>query len=87
MKLKFRAEKKDVIAFFAVAFFVFIIVAICVANVLSIIQDGVPAGINIFRALTKTAFPLTLLIWIALVGMVFGSTSSYFFEREKVCWL
>ena len=83
MKLKFRAEKKDVIAFFAVAFFVFIIVAICVANVLSIIQDGVPAGINIFRALTKTAFPLTLLIWIALVGMVFGSTSSYFFEREK----
>ena len=36
-----------------------------------------------FRAFTRNAFPLTLLIWIALVGMVFGSTSSYFFEREK----
>ena len=82
MKLKFRAEKKDVVAFAAVALFVFIVIAICVANVLSLLNEGVPT-MNIFLAFTRNAFPLTLLIWIAIVGMVFGSTSSYFFEREK----
>lgn len=83
MKLKFRAEKKDVIAFAIVAAFVFLIVAICVANVISIINDGVPAGINIFYALTRNSAPLTFLVWLALVGVAFGSNSSYFFEREK----
>ena len=83
MKLKFRAERKDVIAFVVVALFVFFIVAICVANVISIINDGVPAGMNIFYALTKNSAPLTFLVWIALVGVAFGSNTSYFFEREK----
>ena len=83
MKLKFRAEKKDVIAFVIVALFVFLVVAFCVANVTSIINDGVPAGINIFLAFTKTSAPLTFIVWIALVGVAFGSNTSYFFEREK----
>ena len=83
MKLKFRAEKKDVIAFVVVALFVFLVVAFCVANVTSIINDGVPAGINIFLAFTKTSAPLTFIVWIALVGVAFGSNTSYFFEREK----
>ena len=50
MKLKFRAEKKDVVAFVVVALFVFLVIAFCVANVTSIVNDGVPAGINIFKA-------------------------------------
>ena len=83
MKLKFRAEKKDVIAFAVVALFIFFLIALCVANVASILQDGVPAGLNLFRGLSGSSFALTLLIWIAVVGTVFGSVSSYFFEREK----
>lgn len=83
MKLKFRAEKKDVIAFVVVALFIFFLIALCVANVVSILQDGVPAGLNLFRGLSGSSFALTLLIWIAVVGTVFGSVSSYFFEREK----
>ena len=83
MKLKFRAEKKDVAAFVIVALFVLLIVAICVANLTSIINDGVPAGLNIFLAFTRTAAPLTIIIWIALIGVAFGANTSYFFEREK----
>ena len=83
MKLKFRAEKKDVIAFIAMSIFVFLIIALCVSNVLSILHDGVPSGINIFKGLTGSSFALTFVIWIAVVGTIFGSSSSYFFERDK----
>ena len=83
MKLKFRAERKDVAAFIIVALFVLLIVAICVANITSIINDGTPAGLNIFLAFTRTAAPLTFIVWIALIGVAFGANTSYFFEREK----
>ena len=83
MKLKFRAEKKDVVAFVAMSIFVFFIIALCVSNVLSILHDGVPSGINIFKGMTGSSFALTFVIWIAVIGTVFGSTSSYFFERDK----
>ena len=83
MKLKFRAEKKDVLAFVIVALFVLFIVALCVTNVVSILNDGVPAGFNIFKYFSGNTMALTFIIWIAIVGAVFGSTSSYFFEREK----
>ena len=83
MKLKFRAEKKDVIAFVLMSVFVLLIIALCVSNVLSILHDGVPAGLNIFKEFNGSSFALTMVIWIAVIGTVFGSTSSYFFEREK----
>ena len=83
MKLKFRAEKKDVIAFILMSIFVLIIIMLCVSNVLSILHDGVPAGINIFKGLDGGSFALIMVIWIAIIGTVFGSTSSYFFERDK----
>ena len=83
MKLKFRAEKKDVIAFFVVALFIFFLIALCMANITSILNDGVPAGLNLLKGATGSSIALTFLIWIAVVGTVFGSVSSYFFEREK----
>ncbi len=83
MKLKFRAEKKDVIAFILMSIFVLLIIMLCVSNVLSMLHDGVPAGINIFKGLDGSSFALVIVIWLAVIGTVFGSTSSYFFEREK----
>ncbi|MBR2713069.1 MAG: type IV secretory system conjugative DNA transfer family protein [Bacilli bacterium] len=83
MKLKFRAEKKDFIAFLIVAIFVFFVVAICVSNVTSILNYGTPSGLNFFSTLTKNSIALTIVIWLSIVGVVFGSTSSYFFEMEK----
>ena len=83
MKLKFRAEKKDVIAFVLMSFFVLIIITLCVSNVLSILHDGVPSGLNIFKEFNSSSVALVIVIWLAVIGTVFGSTSSYFFEREK----
>ncbi len=83
MKLKFRAEKKDVIAFLLMCVFVFIIITLCVSNVLSLLHNGTPSGINIFSEMNGSSFALVFVIWLAVVGTVFGSTSSYFFEREK----
>lgn len=83
MKLKFRAEKKDVLAFIFMAIFMLLIIALCVSNVTAILQNGAPVGLNIFSELTGSSIALILVIWIAVVGTVFGSTTSYFFEREK----
>ena len=83
MKLKFRAEKKDFVAFGIVAVFVLVVLAITVSNVQSLIQEGVPTGLNIFSNMSGNTLLLTLIAWIAVVGVVFGSSSSYFFEREK----
>ena len=83
MKLKFRAEKKDLIAFIVVAIFVLLLVSVVISNVLSLINNGVPSGLNIFSTLNGSSFLLTIVVWVAIVGIVFGSVSSYFFEREK----
>ena len=83
MKLKFRAEKKDVIAFACVAGFMLYLVAICVLNVSFIIQEGTPWGINPFLAFTPKYIVATLTLWFASIAFLFASTSSYFFTREK----
>ena len=83
MKLKFRAEKKDFIAFGVVALIVLLILGIAVSNVLSLVQTGVPTGLNIFSNMTGNTIAITIFLWLAVIGVVFGSVSSYFFEREK----
>ena len=83
MKLKFRAEKKDVIAFGIVAGFMLYLVAVCILNVKSIVQDGVPWGLNPFPAFFPSNILATLVFWLFSLGFLFASTSSYFFTREK----
>lgn len=83
MKLKFRAEKKDVIAFACVAAFMLYLVAICILNVSFIVQDGTPWGLNPILAFTPKYIVTTLVFWFVSVAFLFGSTSSYFFTREK----
>ena len=83
MKLKFRAEKKDVIAFSVICGFLLYLVAVLLLNFLSIKNDGVPWGLNPFPAFLPENIVATLMFWLVTVGILFGSTSSYFFEREK----
>lgn len=83
MKLKFRAEKKDVIAFACVAFFMLYLVAVCILNVSFIVQEGTPWGLNPFLAFTPRYIISTLLFWFFSIAFLFASTSSYFFTREK----
>lgn len=83
MKLKFRAEKKDVIAFACVAVFMLYLVAICELNVSFIVQEGTPWGLNPFLAFTPRYIVTTLVLWFISVAFLFSSTSSYFFTMEK----
>ena len=83
MKLKFRAEKKDVIAFACVAGFMLYLVAICVLNVSFIVQEGTPWGLNPFLAFTPKYIVTTLVLWFVSIAFLFASTSSYFYTREK----
>jgi type IV secretion system protein VirD4 len=83
VKLYFRAEKKDVIAFVCVALFMLYLVCICVLNVTSIVQEGVPWGLNPFPAFFPQHILTTLSFWFVSVAFLFTTTSSYFFTREK----
>ena len=83
MKLKFRAEKKDVIAFAVVALFMLYLVAVCVLNITSVLQEGTPWGLNPFPAFFPKYIVSTLTFWFISVAFLFSTTSSYFFTREK----
>ena len=83
MKLKFRAEKKDVIAFAVVALFMLYLVAVCTLNITSILQEGTPWGLNPIPAFFPKYIVSTLVFWFISVAFLFSTTSSYFFTREK----
>lgn len=83
MKLKFRAEKKDIIIFLIFSVFLLYIVAIGVVNLNSFSIKGVFNGWNPFPAFSYEFLPTTIVFYLlALIGSVL-SASSRFFEREK----
>ena len=83
MKLKFRAEPRDWTIFFIFTLFLLYFVAISVGNISAIISGDELAGLNPTRAFSSDYFALTMVIYIALLIVMFTSVSSYFFEREK----
>lgn len=82
MKLKFRADLKDIVIFIIFCIFLLFLIAIAVVNINSLATEGILKGINPFLAFTPEFILPTILFFIlALVG-IFASCSSYFFERE-----
>lgn len=83
MKLKFRADKDDVMIFIVFAIFLLYIVAIGIVNLHSFATEGYFSGLNPFPAFTPKFLWMTLIIYFAaLIGMLI-SVKSYFFEMEK----
>ncbi len=83
MKLKFRAEKEDIIMFCIFAIFLLYIVAIGIVNLSSFATEGYLSGLNPFPAFTPQYIKATMIFYfLALLGL-FISVSSYFFDREK----
>ncbi len=83
MKLKFRADKDDVMIFIVFAIFLLYIVAIGVVNLNSFATEGYFSGLNPLPAFTPRFLWITLIIYfVALIGMLV-SVKSYFFEMEK----
>lgn len=82
MKLKFRAESKDVIIFCIFSLVLFLLIAIAISNVGTFIAEGTFSGINIIPALTKY-LAVTLLLFIVAIIAMFMSVQSWFIEREE----
>ena len=83
MKLKLKAEPRDVVIFIIFCIVLFFVVGLCVINALCFINEGTLKGINIFLIFTEEYFAPTMVFYLIALIAVFTSVSSYFFEREK----
>ena len=83
MKLKLRADEKDVKIFIGFCILLLYFCAIGVLNAHSLATTGSFYGIVPFEAFSLRYLPTTLtLFFLVIVGVLF-SVSSYFFDREK----
>ena len=83
MKLKFRAEPRDVVIFLIYAVFLFYFVAIAVINLVSFANYSTFSGLNPLPAFSREYFAPTMVFYLAALIASFAGVSSYFFTREK----
>ena len=83
MKFKLRADKEDWLMFGGFAVFLLYFVAIGVVNLSTFAETGTLSGLNPFPAFSPRYFFATIVLYILILGGIFISVSSYFFEREK----
>ena len=83
MKLKFRADPKDWLIFCLFAIFLLYFIAISVGNVIALVRGIELPGMNPIPAFERDLFPVTMIIYLIVLIVVFTSVSSYFFDREK----
>ena len=88
MKLKFRAEKKDVVAFAWGCLLLLLIVSICVYNlkdtaIESEVVQRTGISLNPIPGLLPPYLGYTILYWLITIIILVASVSSHFFEREK----
>ena len=83
MKFKFRADPEDWLLFIVFAIVLLYIIAIGVVNLSTFAAEGRLAGLNPFPAFGPDYIVATLTFFLLILGGLFISTSSYFFEREK----
>lgn len=83
MKLKLKAELKDIKYFILLTVILFYPAALIVANLYSLADNSALAGLNPITAFSKEQFPATIVVYILMLIGIFVSVSSYFFDREK----
>jgi len=82
MKLRFRAEGKDVAIFLVFIFIWLIIISLAVVNVAAFINEE-NFTLNIFKAFSLDYIAATLIFFIAGLVVAFAGVKSVFFERES----
>ena len=82
MKLKFRADTKDVVIFLVFSAALFLLICLAVANIGSFIKDNTFSGLNIIPAFTEY-FIVTITLFIVCLFAMFMNVQSVFFEREE----
>lgn len=89
MKLKFRAEHKDIVAFLWACLLLLIVVALCVRNLYHVTTDTgtmvetLGWTFNFIPAFFPPYLGYTILFWILAVFILTASLSSKFFTMEK----
>ena len=83
MKLKFRADLKDIVIFLIFCLVLLYLIAIAVLNLNSVAVDGTFRGLNPLPAFTGEFITATLLFYVLALVAIFTACSSYFFEREE----
>ena len=83
MKLKFRADAKDIGIFVVFCIFLLYFVAVAVLNLSSFADDNTFHGLNPFPAFTGEYIIYTLLFFGVALIAIMTSVSSYFFDMEK----
>jgi len=83
VKLKFRADAKDILIFIVFCIFLFYIVAIGVVNLSTFAREGTFSGLNPFLAFSKQYLGATLVLYLLALAGLFMAVKSYFFDREK----
>ena len=81
MKMRFRADAKDVIIFCIFAVIWLIVVAFAVANVSQFI-DGEPFTANIFLGFASNNIAATIVFFLAGIIAAFAGVKSVFLEKE-----
>lgn len=81
--MKFSADSKDVKIFIAFAVFLLYLCAVAVLNVHSLASTQTLHGFMPFQAFKGQFIGVTLTLYIIVLGGIFFSVKSYFFEREK----
>lgn len=83
MKLKFRAEPKDIIYFILFVIFLFYLIAVGVGNITNLAKSGEFIGFNPLPGLSPENILGTILFFLISLGAIVMLVSSYFFDTEK----
>lgn len=83
MKLRFKAETKDIMLFAGYALLLFCFVSIAVTNLISFSSNSTLAGLNPLNAFQKEYLAPTMVFYLAAIIASFAGISDHFFERDK----
>lgn len=83
MKLKFKAEAKDVAIFVVFLIVLLYLVSLAVVNSITFLEEGTLSGFNPLPAFSPSYFAPTMVFYLIAVIAAFASVQSHFFEREK----
>ena len=81
--MRFRVSAKDLIIFIIFCIALLILSSLAVLNITSLLGTAELYGLNFFMGFTKDYIAATLIVFAAVLVTIFGSVSSYIFEREK----
>lgn len=83
MKLKFRAEAKDIVIFLVFCLILLYFVAVAVLNLVTFARSNTFAGLNPIQAFSPEYIQPTIIFFLLSLVMIMTSVSSYFFDRDK----